>query len=173
MPIRLTRPGVNQGRWITPYHGGIAATSQTFTVGRVYLAMFEILTARSCDGMSYVVGAASTGSVTGGIYGPIAAGADTCAGAAVAAQSASTAQGTATGAQLLTWTAVTLQPGVYYVALEGDNVLGTYARQGNQTQATGMAQIYDRAGGYGALTDPCPAITETGSAIPGMRVRLA
>jgi hypothetical protein len=38
------------------------------------------------------------------------------------------------------------------------NILGTSAR-------------YDRSGGYGALTDPCPAVTNDGSAMPGLRIR--
>jgi hypothetical protein len=161
------------GRWLTPVHGGLASTSQTFTAGRVLLAQFVVPATCQVDGIAYIVGATSAGNVIGGIIGPVTRTGDTATAGVVAAQSSSTAQGTANATQTLTWTAVTLQPGVYYAALEGDNATGTYMRQPNQTQAPGIAATYDRSGGYGALTDPTPTSTTTGSAVPGIRVRVA
>jgi len=160
------------GRWLIPAHGGIAATSQTFTVGRVYLLQFEVTAGCLLDGLSYVVGAASAGNVIGGVIGPVTRTADTPAAGVVFAQSASTGQGTANAAQMLTWTATYARPGIYYAALEGSDVTGTYMRLGNQVQAAGLGATYDRGGGFGALTDPTPAITETGSALLGLRVRI-
>lgn len=162
-----------QGRWLTPTHGGIATTSQTFTAGRVLLLQFEVSQPVTVDGISYVVGATSAGNVTVGIIGPVTATGDTAAGGAVLVQSASTAQGTATTAQLVSLTATQLTAGVYYAALEGSDVTGTYARQSNQAQGLGLVQYYDRAGGYGALTATTPAVTDTGSAAPGLRLRIS
>ncbi len=161
------------GRWITPVHGGVASTSQTFTVGRVLLCQFVVPVSCQVNGLSYMIGAAAAGNVIGGIVGPVSRTGDTADAGAVIAQSASTAQAGTNTYQLLTWTAVTLAPGVYYAALEGDNATGTYHRHPNQIQAPGLASFYDRSGGYGALTDPTPTTTSTGSAVPGLRVRLA
>jgi len=93
--------------------------------------------------------------------------------ALIAAQSASTAQGTTSSVQTLTWAAVSAQPGLYFAALEGSDVTGTYMRHTNQPQAPGLGFFYDRGGGFGALTDPTPAATETGSGLPGLRIRIA
>lgn len=161
------------GRWINPHHGGVAATSQTFTVGRVELAQFTVPETCVVDGLAYTVGATAAGNVIGGIVGPIALTADIADGAPVIAQSASTAQGAINTPQVLTWTPVTLAPGIYYACLEGGDVTGTYFRQSNGQQAPGWSAQYDRAGGFGALTDPTPAVTATGSAIPGLRIRVA
>lgn len=171
MAIRFMT-SVRSGRWVTPYHGGVATSSQTFTVGRVLLVQFELIAPRVVDGLAYIVGAVSAGSVTAGIVGPIASATDTALAAPVVAQSASTAQGTINTAQFLSWTPVLLPAGVYYAALEGSDVTGTYMRQPNGVQATGLVQFYDRAGGYGTLTDPTPAVTDTGSSAPGLRIRL-
>lgn len=161
------------GRWVTPTHGGIAATSVAFTSGRVHLVQFQLPEARVVDGITYVVGATADGNVTAGIIGPVAVTADTAQGAAVLVQSTSTAQGTINDAQRVDLTPTLLAPGIYYAALEGSSGSGTYMRQSNQRQAVGLNQYYDRDGGYGALTDPTPAVVDTGSVAPALRIRLA
>lgn len=157
-------------RWAVPYHTGVAATSQTFTAGRVLLAEFELEEAAFIDGVSYVTGAAAAGNVTVGVYGPITT-EETCNSAPVLVQSASTAQSGTNTEQFISLTKTLAKAGRYYVALEGSDASGTYMRQANQTQVVGWGQFYDRGGGYGTLTDPCPSVTNTGSAIPAMRVR--
>jgi hypothetical protein len=161
------------GRWLKPVHWSIALTSQTFTVGRVLLAQIEIPRPCTVNGLAYIVGSVSAGNVIGGLIGPVSRTADTPLGGAVLAQSASTAQSAANNPQALTWTAVHVAAGVYYVALEGSDATGSYMRNGNQVQAPGLTFTYDRSGGYGALTNPTPAVTSTGSFIPGMLLRLA
>jgi hypothetical protein len=170
MPLYL-RP-VEMGRWLSPLTGGPASTSQTLVVGRVLLAQIVVPYACVIDGVIYCVGAASAGNVIGGLVGPIARTADAPDGAPVVAQSASTAQAAANTLQLLTWTAVSVQPGIYYAALEGDNATGTVNRHGSALQATGLYAQYDRSGGYGALTSPTPT-TATGSSPAGLRLRIA
>jgi hypothetical protein len=120
------------------------------------------------------VGTTSAGSVTGGIVGPVALTADSAVGAAVVAQSASTAQAATSTNQVLTWTAVTVQPGIYYACLEGSDATGTYMRPSSVVVPAGLFMQYDRAGGYGTLTDPTPAVsTLTNSLTPNFRIRLA
>ncbi len=158
-------------RWLTPLHGGIATTSQTFTAGRCYLAQFAVTREIQVDGIAYVVGGTSAGNVRAAVLGTLAT-ADTAAGTVVLVESASTAQGTINSPQLLSLTATTLVPGIYYAALQGSDATGTYMRHGNQLQAAGLSQTYDRGGGYGAFTSPTPAVSDTGSAIPGLRIRI-
>lgn len=169
MPL-YTPPSVN--RWLTTTLGGTVVTSQTFTAGTVLLAQFYVPTTCRIDGAAYTVGATSAGNVTVGILGPITRTADSPDGAAVIAQSASTAQGTTNTLQLLTWTAVTVGPGIYYAALEGDNATGTYMRYSGIGQAPGLGATYARSGGYGALTDPTPTTTASVAVVPGLRIRV-
>lgn len=160
-------------RWLFPYYGGYvaAATNQTFTAGRVYLVEFEVIAPVTVDQITWVNGTTAAGNVTVGIYGPLVT-EETCAGAAVAVQSASTAQSGTSTPQSVSLTATTLQPGRYYIAIEGSDGTGTLMRQSaQQAQVTGWTQFYDRAGGYGALTDPCPAVTNSASVAPAIRVR--
>lgn len=163
---------VSYGRWITPTMSGVAQVSQTFTAGRVVLVQFEVVAICRIDGIAYIVGTTSAGNVIGGIVGPVNRTSDTANTGVVVAQSTSTPQGSTSAVQLLTWTGVTVNPGIYYAALEGDNATGTYMRQSSLAQAPGLSQFYDRGGGYGTLTDPTPTVTDTGTIVPGIRIRL-
>lgn len=162
-------PGV---RWLIPYHTGIAATDQLATAGRVLLQLFETQQSVFADGVTIVNGTVAAGNVTVGIYGPITT-EETCNGAPLLIESSSTATSGTSTAQTISLTKTLLKPGRYYVAVEYSNAAHTYFRNTNATQIIGWAQYYDRGGGYGALTDPCPTITETGSAIPGVRIKCA
>lgn len=171
MPLYPPPPAL--GRWLVPVEMfGAASTSQTFTVGRVVLAQFVVPRACLIDGMAYTVGTTAAGSVTGGIVGPVSVTSDSAAAAPVVAQSASTAQATQSTSQVLTWAAVLVQPGIYYVALEGSDATGTYMRPSSAVMPVGAVMRYDRAGGYGTLTDPTPAVADL--TLPaGYRIRLA
>jgi hypothetical protein len=172
MPVY--QPPIALGRWLYPIEGTSAANaSTTFTVGRVLLAQFVVPRACTIDGIQYVVGSVSAGNVIGGILGPVAQTADTALAAAVVAQSASTAQAGTSTSQVLTWTAVRVQAGIYYAALEGDNATGTFMRPSSAVSPNGTVMFYDRSGGYGALTDPTPAVTNMVGTIPGFRIRVA
>lgn len=159
-------------RWAIPYHTGLAVTSQTFTAGRVLLLEFELQDPTLIDAITYIVGGTSNGNVRAGVYGPLTT-EETLPGVPLLVESASVAQGTANTDQTVPLTATYAQAGRYYAALQGSSATGTYMRQSNQIQVTGWSAIYDRAGGYGAFTTPIPAVTSDGSAMPGLRVRLA
>lgn len=168
---RLKLPNKNYQRWLQPLHGyGIAATSQTPTAGRVLLMLFEVTKPCYVDAIVYQVAGTSAGNVTAGIYRPVTE--DTAEGATVVVQSDSTAQGSINTPQTVSLTTTYLSPGRYYAALEFSDATATYLRHTSATQITGWAQFYDRSGGYGALTSPSPAVTSSGSAMPGLRVRV-
>lgn len=163
-------------RWIRSFLGSqaIAVTSQTPTAGRVYLNEFEVTTPVAVDGISIVNVATAAGSVTVGVYGPIAT-EETCNAAVVVANSASTAQsGTATvgSPQFIAFTGtVSLSPGRYYMASEFSDNTATFLRYTTFVQVTGWTQYYDRSGGYGALTTPCPSPTTDQTVAPAMYLR--
>jgi len=157
------------GRWLSPVNTTVTTDSTAGVAGRVYLSQFTVPTACDIDGLCYIV-VTSSGNVTGGIVGPIAVEDDSPDGAAVVAQSASTAVGSV-GAQVLTWTPVLVQPGIYYTCLEFDNGTVEYGFTGNHG-APGLERRYDRGGGYGALTDPVP-VTASNSVPPRVRIRVA
>lgn len=159
-------------RWINPFHHGLALTSQTFTAGRAMLVEFELEEAAFIDGVNYQVGAAANGNVRVGIYGPIIT-EEECEAASLLVESSSTAQVGTNTAQIVSLTKTLAKAGRYYVALQSDDATGTFLRQPNQRQVLGWNRYYDRGGGYGAFTTPCPATTESGSQTPGIRVRCA
>ena len=129
------------------------------TVGRVYLARIEFAQSVVVTAINIFNGMQVAGNVTVGIYAEGAA--DTPAGGAVLAEAA-TAQAGASGVQSIALTPTPLPAGAYYVAIEMSDGLGTTGRSSGNS---GLFMVngkcyYDRAGGYGALTDPCPAITD-------------
>jgi hypothetical protein len=160
-------------RFIKPHHWSIPSTSGTYTSGTVYLQLVEIPLDCYVDAIIIANGASVSGNVTVGVYGPVPFTTDTPAGAAVLVQSASTAQaGTGTG-QVVTFTETFAPKGKYYIAFEIDNSTGTVFRQLNILEVSGWSGTYARGGGYGTLTDPCPAVTLTGSNIPGAVLRVS
>jgi hypothetical protein len=149
----------------------IAVTSATPTAGRVYLNEFEVLQETTVEGMIIDNVATVAGNVTVGIYGPIAT-EETCNAAPLKATSASTAQSGTSVPQYIAFTAASkLAPGRYYMACEFSDATATFLRYTTFVQVTGWTQYYDRGGGYGALTDPCPAPTDSQATAPGMYLR--
>lgn len=170
--FKLAPKSPNLGfRWKRALHWLHFATTTTNTAGTVYLTLFEFESTATVDAVQYIHGAALAGNVIVGIYGPIPT-EETCLGAPVVVQSASTAvSGSANQPSIVTFTPTRIGPGRYYAAVEFDDGANTFMRHSNQTQVTGWTQTYARGGGYGALTDPCPAVTDASTSIPGVYVR--
>ncbi len=160
----------SRNRWIRPIHWAVSGTSQAATAGTVYMVLFEVEEQCTVDAVSWANAGTVAGNATVGIYGPIAT-EETCNGAAVVAQSASTATTGVNTSQVIAITASLLRKGRYYAAVEFDDSSHTFMRVGNQAMVVGLSQTYARGGGYGALTDPCPSPTNTGTAIPAILVR--
>lgn len=160
-------------RWVKPHFSGVAATDATPVAGRVLLLQFELLKACTVDGINISLGTVSSGNFRVGIYGPVDFSTDTCQGANLVVESASTAQTTINGPQLVSLTSTALTAGKYYVAVQFDNTTARYSRLANQSQVDGWTQYYDRTGGYGAFTSPCPSVTSTGSNMPSIAMRFS
>jgi hypothetical protein len=162
---------VGPNRWIHSIHpllnGG--GSSQTATAGRVYVSLIEVTVRSVVDRISWTNGATVAGNVRVGIYGPLVT-EETCLGASLIVESASTAQAGVNVVQSITISA-TLEPGRYYIAWQSDDNTATFMRSTGNNYLTGSVQIYDRGGGYGAFTTPCPAVTDDEAVAIQIRLR--
>jgi len=167
----VTLPTPEQRRWIKPYIWG-GVFSATLTAGRVMLTEVEITELQVIDGINFYNYATIAGNAIVGIYGPIVT-EDTCAGAPLLAQSASTALVNANTMQFIPFASVvTAPPGRYYLAFEASDATYTVGCQSVTGTVATFTQKYDRGGGYGALTDPCPAVTINTASIPNVILRV-
>ena len=133
----------------------LIVSSNFGATGRVYLVPIDVLWPVIIDRIIYQVGTTSAGNVRLGIYREGAT-VDSPLGAALVVESASVAQLTANYVQMVTVADTLLVPGQYFVGIQGSDATGTCYLS---LDAEGkLANYYDRAGGYGALTDPCPAL---------------
>jgi hypothetical protein len=167
-------PDSHMRRYVKPYHGegSIVVTSATYTAGRVYLMLIEIPIDCFIDQITIVNAATIAGNIRVGIYGPIVT-EDTAAGAPLVVESASVAHSGANVSQNIALAKTALARGRYYLAFQVDDATATIQRLSNQVQVLGWTQYYDRGGGYGAFTTPCPAVTNTASNMPGLTARLS
>lgn len=167
------RPGAMVHRWLQGYIPQVVSTlaAPNGAAGKVFLTGFEVENDVVVDAISHGNGDSVAGNIIVGIYGPLVTN-ETCLGAPVAVQSASTALAGTTTPQLISLTPTRLERGRYYVALEYSDTTTRYYRLTTQTILLGsQGQFYDRGGGYGALTDPCPAVTNTATTLTVPRVR--
>ena len=150
---------------LLPY--GIASTAFG-AAGRVWLPPIDVPWPVIIDRIIYQVGATSAGNVRLGLYREGAT-ADSPAGGVLVVESASVAQSTAYYLQMVTIAATVLTPGQYFVGIQGSDDSGTF--EWSRDDASLLSQWYDVAGGYGAFTDPCPAITK-GLIVPFIMLRV-
>lgn len=170
--MKVTRAPQGKKRWIFPDFGNgqIATTSTSPTVARVYLQLFEINVPQSVDQISWSNGATAAGNVRVGIYGPITT-EETCEAAPLAVESASTAVSGTNQPQVVSLATTYLPTGRYYVAIQFSDNTTTFLRQSSNQQIAGMTQYFDRSGGYGAFTNPCPTPTNSATDMAGIRIR--
>lgn len=158
--------------YLQPILYSVPTVNQTGTVGRVYLSMVYVPASRVATGIRYLNGTSTpAGNFTAGLYGPLARGATTCAGAALVATTVSTlAAGNTSAPVSAAFTSAALLVGDrnYCTAFEVDSTSFTYSRGSNAYGPfTGASSYFDQAGGvYGALPSTAPAVTGNPSSIP-------
>lgn len=133
-------------------------------VGRVYLAPFDVPWRVLIDAIAYYVMNVSAGNVRIGLYreGPTA---DDPDGGGLVVESGSVAQPGTTRLHIIPVADTLVEPGQYFVGLQGDDTTGTFSR--GATEDTGvLSMYYDHA--YGVFTDPCPATTITSYVLNAM-----
>lgn len=129
------------------------------TAGRVYLTPLIIKDTVTVDRIGLTMDDPTAGNWTVGIY---ADNGDTPQGGDLIVESASTSKGASWTSQEITITPTTLQPGTYWLAIQSDEVTTVIMRTSSMYSGITLnPRYYDRGGGYGALTNPCPALTAT------------
>jgi len=158
MPVQYTSVTPNLARRYIPSGATFGSGSSTTpTAGRVHLSQIQISSPVIATGITFTNVATIAGNVYVGIYAEGAL--NTPAGGALLATSISTAHAGANASQSIDFTApINLSAGVYYLAIEFSDATATIVRGGNTSFFPGALHSYDRGGGYGALTNPCPAV---------------
>lgn len=158
-------------RWIPfPPFPAVHTSSQAFgTAGRVYLCPVDVPWRVEIDAIGYYVGDTAAGNVRIGLYKEGAE--DTPEGGDLVCESGSEAQPTAYCFHLLTVPDTILNPGRYWVALQGDDTTGTFMRAVRLLLNTAwLSRSYDHT--YGPFEDPCPSVSaQTFSASGVLRVK--
>lgn len=122
--------------------------------GRINIVPIDVAWAVVIDKIIYVVGSVAAGNVRLGIYRQGAE--DTPRAGALVVESASVPQAAVHTIQMVSVADTLLTPGQYYLAIQGDNATGTLWRY--YDTGCSFAWRYDRGGGYGAFTTPCPEV---------------
>lgn len=139
--------------------------SSTMTIGRVVLSRIELTEGQTVSGINIWNGSTVDGNITVGIYAEIAG---TPAGGALIVESASIAQSGINDFQTFPIATTYLPAGAYYIACELSSATGVIAASPTFRLFVNQGYRYARSGGYGALTDPCPAVTSDTAVIPAM-----
>lgn len=162
-------------RWLTGYFGGdtVVSNSQTMTANVFVHTEVNVPTELIVDQMCYTVGGTSSGNVQLAIYGPVVT-PDTIVGAPFVASTTSTGQSTINTGQCISIGPIALKPGNYYMGIQGDNSVGSYMRETNQSQITPTVPINGTfSTAYGSLpTATATTTTSVNSGIPGIRLRV-
>ena len=155
----------NYRRYLKASINTVAQTSSTYTAGRVYLIQIEIPQPVLASGI-IISNISPAGNAIVGIYPEGST--NTPAAAAVKVQSADTALSGSNQPQEIAITPTVLSPGTYYIAVEFSDNTATVQRFPAVYVLPGQSFYYDRGGGYGTLTSPCPAVTASTATIPGV-----
>lgn len=159
-------------RYIKPFYWALnPVTTAAATPGRTRLVHFEVAEPTTVDAIIVMNYATVAGNITVGIYGPIPT-EDTPVDASVIAESASTVMAGVNQIQVIPLTPITLPVGRYYVGADYSDATATFGYINKVACVLEAPSFYyDRGGGYGAFTNPCPAVT-TNSTVPIITIRV-
>lgn len=148
--------------WLMPFQWASSSTTTTGTAGRVYAASFDVPISLSLDGVMIYNYATVAGNIRVGIYKSSTK--DVIDGADLIMDSADTALAGTNQKQFIPFSSsIKLSPGQYWIAFELSDVTHTFGQSTiNITTNEENLRQYDRGGGYGALTNPCPVTSKGG-----------
>jgi len=147
-------------RWIDNYrHAGYDVQLRDFLgVGRVWISPFWIPYTVTVDRIAYTVGGTAAGNARMTLYNYGSLGfPDLPDAGTLIVETASEAQPGTFRQHTFTIASTTLTPNLYFVAIMGDDVGGTFAGSDRSTWEPGNVDFgrrFDQA--YAAFTDPCP-----------------
>lgn len=157
--------------WKPIYNSDVRPTVTTVTA-RVYLIPVEVLVRCTVDRiMVHQYEGTCVGNCIVGIYkdGTVV---DIPDGGALVVESASVAKAGVNQKQLITIADTVLEPGLYWLAYESDEATTIITSERSVFLVDPSHCYYDRGGGYGALTNPCPVTTRGHYLCPFMLLRV-
>jgi len=157
--------------WKPIYNSDVRATV-TVTTARVYLIPIEVLVRCTVDRiMVHQYEGTVAGNCRVGIYKDGTT-PDLPDGGALVVESASVAKAGINQKQLITIADTVLEPGLYWLAYESDENTTIISSERGIFGIDPGHRYYDRGGGYGALTNPCPATTGGNISCPFLLLRV-
>ena len=150
-------------RWVHEFTLVTREAAGVGTIGRVFLFPIEVPVDLTIDRITVAYRATVAGNVRVGIYADAPAG-DTPLAGVLQVESASVAKIGANRHHDIVVANTYLAKGLYWKAVQSDEVTTTFVEhaQYGTVPITRQPYYYDRVAGYGAFTDPCPAITAVG-----------
>lgn len=133
-------------------------TSYTMATARVYLMPIQVLFPSTVDRICVIYSGTRAGNMRVGIYTDAG---DSPFDGDLVVESASIAKSGTWRHQEFTIAATFLEPGLYWVAIQSDEATTVllWLDGVGTVPVAHQPYYYDRGGGYGAMTDPCPAVT--------------
>jgi hypothetical protein len=128
------------------------------TTARCYLTPIQIHVALTIDRLGWIQDTVSAGNVRQGLYRDMG---DTPLGGPLVVESASIAKAGTARKMEVTIVPTQLNIGLYWAVLQSDEATSNAVLHATDPCAGGtlVPYYYDRGGGYGAFTNPCPALT--------------
>lgn len=144
-------------RYLRPVFCYNANQTLTMGAGRVYLIPVEVERKMTIDRICVPLSFPAAGNIRVGVY---ADNGDTPVGAALIVESASVAK--TQNRQEVVIADTTLEAGLYWFGVQSDEGTTVLISESDSFAIGGTLQghFYDRVGGYGAFTTPCPGVGE-------------
>lgn len=147
-------------RYLPPIFNFNCNFSLTVVTARVYLTPIQVPVRMTVEAIAAAMVGTSAGNRIAGIYKDNG---NTPVGGALVVESASDAKVGTYQRDEISIADTQVEPGIYWLAYESDEATSILMSDAAGFTVGGTLQncYYDRGGGYGALTNPCPAITNT------------
>jgi len=158
-------------RYLRPVFCHQANTALTMTTGRVYLIPVEVERKMTIDCICVPLSGTVAGNMRVGVY---ADNAETPAGGALLVESASVAKAGTYRRQEVAIADLLIEAGLYWLAVQSDEATTILLAEHNAFAIGGTLEgkQYDRGGGYGAFTNPCPAVVAASNATVILSARI-
>jgi len=164
--------GIPYRRFLKPIYNSSAISNLTVVTARVYLVPIEVEARCTVDAiMIYLWQGTVAGNLRVGIYKDGTT-PDLPDGGALVVESASVAKAGTWRKQLVTIADTVLEPGLYWLAFQSDEATSIVSSERAIFGVDPQHRYYDRGGGYGAFTNPCPATTSGNIMCPLMFLRV-